>query len=156
MNLKERARSIARRIGGKEATNLICRTAIYLSRTALFGELHYATVEIALIVVSKDNIDTLDSSYIVRLELRITPCNSDNCVGVTTMYLTYDITTLLIGMLRYGAAIYNGNIRWLRRLYPDKSPLLKLASQGRRLGKVEFTTQRMKTYTLLRHSKTIK
>ena len=94
------------------------------------------TIEVALVVVAKHHINTLNGCNIPGLELCITACNCDNCIGVAAMNLADNISALLVCMLRYRAAVDDRYVGRLRRLYSDISATLKLAGYGRCFGEV--------------------
>jgi hypothetical protein len=60
------------------------------------------------------------------------------------MDFAYQIATFLVGLSRYRAGVYNRNIGILVGTNTHKTAILELASQGRALGEVQFTTECMK------------
>ena len=126
LHLEERACAIGRGVGRKEACDILRTTAIYLC-LGIWSKLLDALKEVALIVVAEYDINTLDGGYVVGLELRVTPCDSDYCIGITAMYLADYITAFFIGVFGYRAAVDYCYVARLRWLYAQVSTALKLA-----------------------------
>ena len=88
-------------------------------------------IQVTFIVVTQNNIDTLDSSNIVRAKLSIAARNSDYGIRIATMNLAYYVATLLIGVFGYRAAIDNCHIGLGIRLDTKITTTFKLARYGR-------------------------
>ena len=150
LNLQEGTCAVAARKGSEEARQVLDVTARH-DAAAPGQQLYHPFIYIALIVVAKHYIHTIYRRDLVRFELCVTPRYRDHGIGVAPMNLAYYIAALLVGMLRYRAAVYNGDIGGGIRCDTHEAALVELAGNGRRLGKVEFAAQRMKIDSLMLH-----
>ena len=120
------------------------KITMFLKNFTLVISSSMSSFPVSFIVVSQHDINAFNRLQILRTKLRITPRDSDNRVGISTVEFAHQVTTFFIGMLRYRAAVDHTNIGLGRGRHTHKSPLLKLTGEGRALGVVEFTAQGMK------------
>lgn len=152
MNLEERAGAVScgiaweeifivENVGGENALGLVGSEALLDD-----GE------DLGLLIAAEDEIDPLNFRNLLGLELGVAACDDDERVGIEAFATADYLTTLLIGLLGYGAGVDDINVGGFCEIDLDVTGVGHTSAHIAGLAEIELTAERMESDGFMRGS----